>query len=267
MVFFWQECRQTEQGALTGEGFTDPTEGVFIERSSDSVCPMAACMFLEDSTMGREVLKAECSTLLCKVAELILVVMSDETSRNGPLLCYQTVKGRICNTHIFEAVLLSTTADVDLDPDSTCCVLRTLSKFLPPLFLLAASPVYGVRVMSSRALVAMIPPSQPEEALLDQNVEYWGAFLTALVEVMTPEEESLALPGPCPSGFEETWLQECAELLFTDLESDRGGPLLISWLCVQSACSFVTGHSVRTQLGIPIAISGADGLSLQQTLK
>lgn len=76
---------------------------------------------------------------------------------------------------------------------------------------------------------------------MDQNVEYWGAFLTALVEVMTPEEESLALPGPCPSGFEETWLQECAELLFTDLESDRGGPLLISWLCVQSACSFVTG--------------------------
>ncbi len=29
----------------------------------------------------------------------------------------------------------------------------------------------------------------------------------------------------------------------------------------------VTGHSVRTQLGIPVAISVADGLSLQQTLK
>ncbi len=58
------------------------------------VCPMAACMFLEDSTTGREVLKAECSTLLNKVAELIPVVMSDEANRNGPL-CYQTVKVEI----------------------------------------------------------------------------------------------------------------------------------------------------------------------------
>lgn len=44
-----------------------------------------------------------------------------------------------------------------------------------------------------------------------------------------------------------------------------------SWLeYVLSCCATllrVTGHSVRTQLGIPVAISGADGLSLQQTLK
>lgn len=74
-----------------------------------------------------------------------------------------------------------------------------------------------------------------KKALLDQNVEYRGAFLTALVEVMTPEEDSLALPRPCPSGFEETWLQECVEVLFTDLESDRGGPVLISTaLCAVS---------------------------------
>lgn len=26
LVFSWQECRQTEQGALTGGGFTDPAE-------------------------------------------------------------------------------------------------------------------------------------------------------------------------------------------------------------------------------------------------
>lgn len=67
-----------------------------------------------------------------------------------------------------------------------------------------------------------------KKALLDQNVEYRGAFLTTLVEVMAPEEESFALPPPCPPRFEETWLQECVEVLFTDLESDRGGPVLIS---------------------------------------
>lgn len=44
--------------------------------------------------MGREVLKADCSTLLSKVTELIPVVMSDEPTRNGPL-CYQTVKVEI----------------------------------------------------------------------------------------------------------------------------------------------------------------------------
>lgn len=38
--------------------------------------------------------------------------------------------------------------------------LRALSDFLPPLLQLAGSPVYAVRVMSSRALVAMIPPTE-----------------------------------------------------------------------------------------------------------
>ncbi|XP_076846062.1 tRNA (32-2'-O)-methyltransferase regulator THADA isoform X2 [Brachyhypopomus gauderio] len=37
---------------------------------------------------------------------------------------------------------------------------RTLSGFLPPLLQLAASPIYAVRLMSSRALVAMVPPPE-----------------------------------------------------------------------------------------------------------
>uniref|UniRef100_A0A3Q1FE64 Si:ch211-225b11.4 n=1 Tax=Acanthochromis polyacanthus TaxID=80966 RepID=A0A3Q1FE64_9TELE len=36
---------------------------------------------------------------------------------------------------------------------------ETLSDFLPPLLQLSASPIYSVRVMASKALVAMIPPS------------------------------------------------------------------------------------------------------------
>ncbi|XP_034452342.1 thyroid adenoma-associated protein homolog isoform X1 [Hippoglossus hippoglossus] len=37
---------------------------------------------------------------------------------------------------------------------------ETLSDFLPPLLQLAASPIYSVRVMASKALVAMTPPSE-----------------------------------------------------------------------------------------------------------
>lgn len=55
------------------------------------VCPISACMFLEDSSVGREVLKEECTALLSRVAKMIPVVMSDEAAQNG-LLCYQTVK-------------------------------------------------------------------------------------------------------------------------------------------------------------------------------
>lgn len=48
-------------------------------------------MFMEDSSVGREVLKEECKTLLSQVAKMIPVVLSDDAAQNG-LLCYQTVK-------------------------------------------------------------------------------------------------------------------------------------------------------------------------------
>ncbi|XP_051979593.1 thyroid adenoma-associated protein homolog [Xyrauchen texanus] len=84
------------------------------------------------------------------------------------------------------------------------------------------------------------------EALLDQNVEYKETYLTALVEVMTPQEHSLALPRPSLPGFEEAWLQECVEVLFSDLEVERGGPGLISTaLC---AVSLLLSQSVDLSL-------------------
>ncbi|XP_056119769.1 thyroid adenoma-associated protein homolog isoform X2 [Rhinichthys klamathensis goyatoka] len=85
-----------------------------------------------------------------------------------------------------------------------------------------------------------------KKALLEQNVEYRGAFLTAFVEVMAPDEESFALPRTSPPKLEEIWLQECVEVLFTDLESDRGGPVLISTaLC---AVSLLLSQSVDLSL-------------------
>ncbi|KAA8592239.1 hypothetical protein FQN60_017694 [Etheostoma spectabile] len=43
---------------------------------------------------------------------------------------------------------------------------ETLSDFLPPLLQLSASPIYSVRVMASKALVAMTPPSEHMNILI-----------------------------------------------------------------------------------------------------
>ncbi|XP_068560247.1 tRNA (32-2'-O)-methyltransferase regulator THADA isoform X2 [Cebidichthys violaceus] len=50
-----------------------------------------ACMFLEDSTVGREVWRESFPSLLKKVSELFLVVLQQESLRDGPL-CYTAVK-------------------------------------------------------------------------------------------------------------------------------------------------------------------------------
>ncbi|XP_056602907.1 thyroid adenoma-associated protein homolog [Triplophysa dalaica] len=67
-----------------------------------------------------------------------------------------------------------------------------------------------------------------KEALLHQDVEYRGAFLTALVEVISSEEHSLGPSHPSSPGFDEACLQDCVEDLFDDLEMGRGGPGFIS---------------------------------------
>lgn len=50
-----------------------------------------ACMFLEDSTVGHEVWRESFLSLLNKVSELFLVVLQQESLRDGPL-CYIAVK-------------------------------------------------------------------------------------------------------------------------------------------------------------------------------
>lgn len=48
---------------------------------------------------------------------------------------------------------------------------RSLSDFLAPLIQLAASPIYSVRVMASKALVAMAPPSEYMNILIRLTAE------------------------------------------------------------------------------------------------
>ncbi|XP_029365595.1 thyroid adenoma-associated protein homolog isoform X2 [Echeneis naucrates] len=52
-----------------------------------------------------------------------------------------------------------------------------LSQFLPPLLQLSASPIYSVRVMASKALVAMTPPS-----------EYMNILLKLTAQLPSPQE-------------------------------------------------------------------------------
>lgn len=73
------------------------------------------------------------------------------------------------------------------------------------------------------------------EALLDQDVEYKGAYLSALVEVMAPDVLSGTQPQPLIFELEEAKLHECVQLLLEDLEGSRGGPELLSQtLCALS---------------------------------
>ncbi|XP_065106767.2 tRNA (32-2'-O)-methyltransferase regulator THADA isoform X2 [Paramisgurnus dabryanus] len=85
-----------------------------------------------------------------------------------------------------------------------------------------------------------------KEALLDQNVEYRRSFLTALVEVMTPDGESPGSSHPSPTGFGETSLQACVEVLFSDLETNQGGPEFIS----TALCALSVLLSQSTDLGL-----------------
>lgn len=50
-----------------------------------------ACMFLEDSTVGREVWRESCLSFMNKLSELFTVVLQQESLRDGPL-CYIAVK-------------------------------------------------------------------------------------------------------------------------------------------------------------------------------
>lgn len=50
-----------------------------------------ACVFLEDSAVGREVWRESFPSLLKKLSELFLDVLQQESLRDGPL-CYLAVK-------------------------------------------------------------------------------------------------------------------------------------------------------------------------------
>ncbi|XP_019956479.2 tRNA (32-2'-O)-methyltransferase regulator THADA [Paralichthys olivaceus] len=86
---------------------------------------------------------------------------------------------------------------------------ETLSDFLPPLLQLAASPIYSVRVMASKSLVAMTPPSE---------------YMNILVKL------AAQLPGPeeccCHNRLHGQLLQMKAVLERALLSADSASPAL-----------------------------------------
>ncbi|KAM4576646.1 tRNA (32-2'-O)-methyltransferase regulator THADA isoform 1-T1 [Odontesthes bonariensis] len=64
-----------------------------------------------------------------------------------------------------------------LQPGAQDSTERTSSDFLAPLLQLSASPIYSVRVMASKALVAMTPPS-----------EYTGILIKLTAQLPSPRE-------------------------------------------------------------------------------
>ncbi|KAM9447169.1 tRNA (32-2'-O)-methyltransferase regulator THADA isoform 2-T2 [Clarias gariepinus] len=85
-----------------------------------------------------------------------------------------------------------------------------------------------------------------KEALLDQDVEYKGAYLSALVEVMTPDVLSQTQPQRLLFKLEEAELHESVHLLLKDLEESRGGPEFLS----QTLCALSLLLSPSTDLAV-----------------
>lgn len=67
-----------------------------------------------------------------------------------------------------------------------------------------------------------------EEALLDQDAEYKRTYLSAFVEVMTPDVWNGAQCRSLLFKLEESEAHRCVQLLLEDLEESRGGPELLS---------------------------------------
>lgn len=65
------------------------SHGKFV--SACLILPFLACMFLEDSSVGREVWRDSHMSWLNKVSELFPVILQQESLRDGPL-CYSAVK-------------------------------------------------------------------------------------------------------------------------------------------------------------------------------
>uniref|UniRef100_A0A3Q4H4T6 Si:ch211-225b11.4 n=1 Tax=Neolamprologus brichardi TaxID=32507 RepID=A0A3Q4H4T6_NEOBR len=94
-------------------------------RKVDQVGFTLSCMFLEDSTVGREVWRESYMSMLNKVSELLPVALQQESLRDGPL-CYITVK--VC-LQIFQ-LLSSEVAPLVWDEEQRAPVQKILQTLM-----------------------------------------------------------------------------------------------------------------------------------------
>ncbi|XP_074526959.1 tRNA (32-2'-O)-methyltransferase regulator THADA isoform X2 [Halichoeres trimaculatus] len=114
-----------------------------------------ACMFLEDSTVGREVWKESHMSFLNKVSELVVAVLQQESLRDGPL-CYTAVK--VC-LQIFQ-LLSSEVAPLVWEKKDVCPAVQDILQALMDIILGQCSN-RDTRLLAGTA-VAMLINSAPE---------------------------------------------------------------------------------------------------------
>ncbi|KAF5901036.1 thyroid adenoma-associated protein isoform X1, partial [Clarias magur] len=135
------------------------------------------------------------------------------------------------------------------DPDSACRVWPHLSGGSAVTRLAVVTWIKEGRGWRSRHLQHELEKALQvnlKEALLDQDVEYKGAYLSALVEVMTPDVSSQTQPQRLLFKLEQAELHKCMNLLLEDLEESRGGPELLS----QTLCALSLLLSPSTDLAV-----------------
>ncbi|XP_034152617.1 thyroid adenoma-associated protein homolog isoform X2 [Esox lucius] len=140
-----------------------------------------ACMFLEDSSIGRELWREACPSLLNKVAALFPVILEQEGLRNGPL-CYQAVK--VC-LQVFQ-LLPGEVASLMLQKDQESLAVQTILQFLLDIILGQCSN-RDTRLLAGTT-VAMLINTVPETA-------EGGAAAWSLLHISQSEPWPLCVGG------------------------------------------------------------------------
>ncbi|XP_062273526.1 tRNA (32-2'-O)-methyltransferase regulator THADA [Scomber scombrus] len=132
-----------------------------------------ACMFLEDSTVGREVWRESCLSFMNKLSELFPVVLQQESLRDGPL-CYIAVK--VC-LQIFQ-LLSSEVAPLVWKKENES---QTLQKILQALMYIILGQCCNrdTRLLAGTAVAMLINTASESRA--------GGAAAWSLLQVSHPE--------------------------------------------------------------------------------
>ncbi|XP_041644080.1 thyroid adenoma-associated protein homolog [Cheilinus undulatus] len=147
-----------------------------------------ACMFLEDSAVGRDVWRESLVSLLSKVSELFPVVLQQESLRDGPL-CYITVKICLQTFQLLSAELAPLVWDEDNVSPSVQTILQALMDII-----LGKCCNRDTRLLAGTAVAMLIntaPESRAGEAaawslLQVSHSELWRLTVGALQVQCTP---------------------------------------------------------------------------------
>ncbi|XP_015461736.3 thyroid adenoma-associated protein homolog [Astyanax mexicanus] len=139
------------------------------------------CMFLEDSSTGREVLRQACTALLSKITQLLPAVMKEEAARNGAL-CYQTVK--VC-LQVFQ-LLPDQISPLVFGDQTDELHMRKILEFLMDV-ILGETSNRDTRLLAGTAVAMLISTATDSES--------GGSSAWSLLQVTSRDQWSLTVGG------------------------------------------------------------------------